>query len=590
MQAITDFFVNQADLYKEMSMCCIRLAFLISLLLVSNAAYSAFATGVIDGVIDGTTVSGWACVRGSTRSIPVHIYVKPPSGYVMLDSVMASTSNETAVDNACLHAGTRARHRFNYRFTTEQKRNYAGMPIYIFGIADQTPHRALSHSGRHAVPVGKGYIDVQGGVSGSLKGWACVEKAPRSVYVDIFAGNRRIRSVLANQPGATTGDSNAIAAACKHTGQRGNHRFSLTFTDREKALYAGQSLSAQVRETQTWLANSRRSRMGGDVSHLFTDNTYSNSEQDRVSMTWDYSNTAQCSSIEGTLISFPGGAGTTHVDSDTYLQSVEKVLGQGCVRVIRADVNPGSSQRIGGYWLRNTSYREASGLMVRIIKSAAEKWRDHKGQRPVQGTIIVAGSSAGGMIAASALEWNVDYRRSVDRTIFVSAPLGTNLSVECARMNNSGITGWLDDIFKTGTTCERCSLNSACRVPADKDVVYRSDSYTRAYLNSVFYPENHMAILIGTRDGIGCPGGSAANCTHWTAEEAARRYIRSITGGNTSLFQEQIIPEGRQNRFSISLISGGTHDLWRHRLTRLNVCKNALAEVGKSYRICDEQL
>jgi hypothetical protein len=88
---------------KEMFMCCVRIAFLISLFLFSNSAFSAFASGVFDGVFDGTTVSGWACVKGSTRSIPVHIYVRSPSGYKMLDSVVASAANETAVDNACQH-------------------------------------------------------------------------------------------------------------------------------------------------------------------------------------------------------------------------------------------------------------------------------------------------------------------------------------------------------------------------------------------------------------------------------------------------------------------------------------------------------
>ena len=220
----------------------------------------------------------------------------------MLGSVMASSSSEAAVDNACQHAGNRGRHRFSYRFTTAQKRDYKGKPIYIFGIGDETPHKPLNNSGKFVVPVGKGHIDAAN--NGLIKGWACIEKVTRSVYVDIFANSKRIRSVRASSSGANVSDSNAIAEECKHKGTSGNHRFSVTFTDREKALYAGQKLSARVRETETWLANSWRDRMSGEVSHLFTENAFSNSERDRVKLTWDYANTAQCDAIKGTLISF----------------------------------------------------------------------------------------------------------------------------------------------------------------------------------------------------------------------------------------------------------------------------------------------
>ncbi len=581
------------DLLKEMYMYCIRFALLILLPLISNSAFSAYATGIIDGVYDGTRVRGWACAKGSTRSIPVHIYARTSKGYKLLAGVLASSYSEAAVDNACQHAGNRGKHRFSYTFTTAQKRDYKGVPIYIFGIADELPHRPLGNSGKFVVPFGKGYLDP--GSPGTMKGWACIEKVTRSVYVDIYADSRRIKTVLANRPGSNVTDSKAIAKQCKHEGKAGNHRFSVTFTDREKALYAGQRLSANVRETATWLANSWRDRMSGEVSYVFIDNTFSNSESDKVRLSWDYANTAHCSAIKGTLVSFPGRAGISHDLSESYVKQVEKALGmgEGCVRLIRADVNPGTNNNTGGYWLKNNSYKEASGLMGRILANGSEKWTDYKGQRPIQGKMMVVGSSAGGMISAAALEWNDYYRKHVDRTLFMSAPLGVDLSNECSLMSNKSLKTLLDGMFKLKmpNTCLNCS-SSSCGVPSSKNVVDVSDHSLRDYLKESFTPVHEIAILVGSQDGIGCNEGELSNCTVWNAAERAREYINTIKGdaptnGASELFQEQVIPLGENNRFSISVISGGTHDLWGHPVARQRVCKNALAEVGASDRICD---
>jgi hypothetical protein len=258
---------------------------------------------------------------------------------------MASLSNETAADNACQHTGRQSSHRFTYNFTTAQRSDFKGQPIYIFGIGDETPHRLLDNSGQFVVPA----IDPRDiGNTGTLKGRACIETASRSVYVEIFADDRQIRTVLTNQPGADLRGSNAIAAQCKHSGTAGNHRFTLTFTDTEMATFAGKKLSARVRETETWLSNSWKHRMPGEISHLYYDNTFPNSERDRLKLTWDYANTAQRNTINGTLLGFAGRTGNAYGLSEPHVKEVEKVLGQACVRVIRVDVNPGSDTVQGG--------------------------------------------------------------------------------------------------------------------------------------------------------------------------------------------------------------------------------------------------
>jgi hypothetical protein len=100
-----------------------------------------------------------------------------------------------------------------------------------------------------------------------------------------------------------------------------------------------------------------------------------------------------------------------------------------------------------------------------------------------------------------------------------------------------------------------------------------------------------MSILIGDSDGIGCTGGSIHNCsTSWTAENAARDYIEKVTGGDTTIFQEHVIPTGNQDLFSLSVINGGTHELWQSTAAKRIICKNALAEVDVAYQVCDSQI
>jgi hypothetical protein len=218
------------------------------------------------------------------------------------------------------------------------------------------------------------------------------------------------------------------------------------------------------------------------------------------------------------------------------------------------------------------------------------------GQRPAQGKIMVAGSSAGGMIAASALEWNNDFRKLVDRTVFVSAPLGANLSVECGIITRSSLKTLIDGFFKMkNNPCQLCNGDNECSIPSSKNAVNVNNKNYRYYLTDK-YLHHEMAILVGSNDRVGCEREPVEDCGSWQAEKAVNNYINAITGNEPEIFQD-VIANGPQNRFSFSVIDRGTHELWLSPITKQKACQNILAEVdeflpglGVSYGICVNHL
>lgn len=109
--------------------------------------------GIIDGVYNNSTVKGWACATGSTDSIAYHVYVGGPAGTgKLVGSGRASLASETAVAAECKHSGRAGNHRFSFTFTSGQKNQYHGKPIYIHGIRGGTDNRLLVRSGSFTVP------------------------------------------------------------------------------------------------------------------------------------------------------------------------------------------------------------------------------------------------------------------------------------------------------------------------------------------------------------------------------------------------------------------------------------------------------
>jgi hypothetical protein len=559
----------------------------ITLVTCSLAAHGAVVKGVIEK--SNTGIKGWACITGKTDSIRVHVYIGGPAGTADVPgfSIPASNSSKAAVDAQCLHSGIHGNHRFSLPLSAAQINAYKGKPVYVYGIgADGVSTKLLSGSGVIKVPNPMGII---GGIyeGKTIYGWACLKENKSSVAVDLYAENQKIRTVTAN-----LSSEPEIDAQCGHSGYRANHRFSYTLTASDKLRYGGSRLSAVVsgsKFTNVKFVNSYTYTIpapppAGKVAYTKSIGS------DNIALQWDYSDTASCDVINATVFSFAGRDGASHADHDSALDLLEEKLGMGCIRLIRVNVNPSAtndtsatdSNQKKGYWLHHDSYRSASNLMTHIITNSIDNWSDETGPY-AQGKIIVAGISAGGTIAASALEFSDVYRTYVAKTIMLSSPLGYDVSFECQKIENLKIKKMLDGMFSTADESPETSCahpdpeNGILEVSGDKDVVNTD-------VNPVYRPylESHeVTIFVSESDGLGCKDNSLTSC-NWSAIDAVYRYIGNITGG----YPGQIFAPGPTTGYPHVLYelggsNAGSHDLWQSEYVRKEVCLHAFAVVNK---------
>jgi hypothetical protein len=96
----------------------------------------------ITGLITGVAVQngqyylqGWACARGYTGSIDVHLYVGGPAGGggTFLTSTTANQSSEPGIAAACQSTGTA--YRFATVLSLALRQQYGGQPFFVYGIS-----------------------------------------------------------------------------------------------------------------------------------------------------------------------------------------------------------------------------------------------------------------------------------------------------------------------------------------------------------------------------------------------------------------------------------------------------------------------
>ena len=120
------------------------------------AAASVAQINSVIGFVDGTqnsTINGWTCATGLSKSLRVDVYVGAPFGQggTLIASGLANSASEAAVANAC--GTSRANYRFSFALTSDILANYAGQPIYVYGIAPNGGSNALlNNSGSFEVP------------------------------------------------------------------------------------------------------------------------------------------------------------------------------------------------------------------------------------------------------------------------------------------------------------------------------------------------------------------------------------------------------------------------------------------------------
>ena len=88
--------------------------------------------GYIDGVGGDGTVFGWACIKGSSKQISIHVYANSAAGgpgAEFVGATFANTNSESAVAQACQDTSMTS-----HRFSFTPPGGFSGKKIYIHGI------------------------------------------------------------------------------------------------------------------------------------------------------------------------------------------------------------------------------------------------------------------------------------------------------------------------------------------------------------------------------------------------------------------------------------------------------------------------
>jgi hypothetical protein len=190
--------------------------------LMAAAVYarsSRAQTGWIDGGYWANgqfNVSGWACDRGSPRSVVVTL-VHPRTG-AGITSALANNPSEPAVANACAAPGA-TNLRFTLSISGGTEESLIAQPIQVLAASNLATRAArLGNWGAISYPDNaiRGYLDnaADGGDQVVLRGWGCARGVAQSIWVHVYAGGpagsgQWVTAGLANQ-----WSEPAVAQAC----------------------------------------------------------------------------------------------------------------------------------------------------------------------------------------------------------------------------------------------------------------------------------------------------------------------------------------------------------------------------------------
>ncbi len=115
----------------------------------------AVIAGYIDKVVTeggNVAINGWACDKGLSKSINVHVYLGDANNKnkVFIGAATANQSNEKAVNDACSTSGSK--HRYKVLFSKKSLMNYRNKYVYVYGISEKDPNLALNKSGQLQIP------------------------------------------------------------------------------------------------------------------------------------------------------------------------------------------------------------------------------------------------------------------------------------------------------------------------------------------------------------------------------------------------------------------------------------------------------
>lgn len=100
-------------------------------------------------IINGKTViRGWACYKGSSRQVTVHLYGgDSTSNRSIIGGTKANLRSESGVHRACGHKGS---HRFSYTLSSSKLNKFKGKKVWAFALS---PNKLLAGSGQREIPL-----------------------------------------------------------------------------------------------------------------------------------------------------------------------------------------------------------------------------------------------------------------------------------------------------------------------------------------------------------------------------------------------------------------------------------------------------
>ena len=113
-------------------------------------------TGWVDGFQDlgdqGVVLNGWACAKGISSSIDVHVYLNDRAGRgQFIKGARADVGNEPAVSQQCQTSHNA--YRFSIPFTQYELRQYSNRDVYVHGISPVGKENSLiKNSGKVKFP------------------------------------------------------------------------------------------------------------------------------------------------------------------------------------------------------------------------------------------------------------------------------------------------------------------------------------------------------------------------------------------------------------------------------------------------------
>ncbi|AJQ97347.1 hypothetical protein [Gynuella sunshinyii] len=208
--------------------------FIAFLILISSGPALAEIAGAIDTVklINNNSqvfIHGWACQKGRTDSIDVHLYSGAPAGSSDATIIRGAKANIKAADAGDINKVCKAYseyRRFSLVLTESQWREHGGRKLYVHGIDSNGPNTTITNSGSFTIPERKviGHIDpVHFDTNHNnfiVSGWACLTYSSEQPMVELGIGSKTIRSVVASR-----NSEDAVARAC-NTPSGSAHRFS----------------------------------------------------------------------------------------------------------------------------------------------------------------------------------------------------------------------------------------------------------------------------------------------------------------------------------------------------------------------------